>query len=71
MRNFNKVRDLYGDGILINNISKYNVTKYTNNTLNTELNYHVVPPAAATRGVHVTCTLLCNTREFETKLVLN
>ena len=47
--------ELYGDGILSNDISKYNVTKYTNNTLTTELNYRVVPPARATGGVWVLC----------------
>ena len=47
--------ELECDGILSNNISEYNFTKYTNNTLTTGFNYKVVPPARVTRGVWVTC----------------
>ena len=64
-------RELYGDGILSNNISKYNVTKYTNNTLTNEFNYRVVPPARAIPMPYVYVYALCNTREFDNELGLN
>jgi len=54
-RHNHKYRKPYGDGILSNNISKYNVTKCTSDKLTTEFNYRVVPPARATGGVYVIC----------------